>query len=72
MRRAFPLAVLASPVPTSILEYVWHLKLLADYYRDLGIYRPDVLSPFGFGSMLLQGCVFAAVYPRGIVGPTLC
>ena len=66
MRRPFPLAVLAYLVPTFILGYVWHLKLFADYYRDLGIYRPDVIIPLGFGSMLLQGCVFAAVYPRVI------
>lgn len=69
MRRPFPLAVLAYLVPTFILGYVWHLELFAGYYHDLGIYRPDVIIPFGFGSMLLQGCVFAAVYPRVIASP---
>ena len=70
MRRPFPLAVLAYLVPTFILGYAWHLKLFASYYHDLGIYRPDVIIPFGFGSMLLQGCVFAAVYPRLVDRPS--
>ena len=34
------------------------------YYHDLGIYRPDVIVPFGFLSMLLQGSIFAAAYLR--------
>jgi hypothetical protein len=69
MRRPFPLALLAYLVPTFILGYVWHLELFANYYRDLGIYRPDVIIPLGFGSMLLQGCVFAVVYPRLVARP---
>src|SRR5262245_7323805 len=64
MRRPFTLALLAYLVPTFILGYVWHLKLFAEYYRDLGIYRPDVIVPFGFLSMLLQGSIFAFVYLR--------
>lgn len=64
MRRPFALAVLAYVVPTFILGYVWHLKLFAEYYRDLGIYRPDVIVPFGFLSMLLQGMIFASIYLR--------
>ena len=64
MRRPFTLALLAYLVPTFMLGYVWHLKLFADYYRDLGIYRPDVIVPFGFLSMLLQGGIFAAAYLR--------
>ena len=69
MRRSFLLAVLAYLVPTFILGYVWHLKVFTGYYHDLGIYRPDVIVPFGFGSMLLQGCLFAAVYPRVVGKP---
>ena len=70
MRRPFTLALLAYLVPTFILGYVWHLKLFAEYYRDLGIYRPDVIVPFGFLSMLLQGWIFAAVYLRLEERPT--
>ena len=69
MRRSFVFAMLAYLVPTFILGYVWHLKLFADLYHDLGIYRPDVIIPFGFSSMLLQGAIFAAVYPRVIDKP---
>ena len=64
MRRPFLLALLAYLVPTFVLGYVWHLKVFASYYRDLGIYRPDVIVPFGFLSMLLQGSIFAAMYLR--------
>jgi hypothetical protein len=60
----FVLSLLAYLVPTFALGFVWHLKLFHDYYRDLGIYRPDVIIPFGFLSMLLQGCIFAFAYPR--------
>jgi len=64
MRRPFILALLAYLIPTFALGFVWHLKLFTDYYRDLGIYRPDVIVPFGFLSMLLQGSIFAVVYLR--------
>src|SRR5262249_10200431 len=45
------------------------LVLFADYYRDLQIYRPDVIIPFGFLSMILQGSIFAIVYPRLVARP---
>jgi len=69
MRRSFALALVAYLVPTFILGYLWHLKLFAAYYHDLGIYRPDVIIPFGFLSMLLQGVIFAAAYPRLVDRP---
>jgi hypothetical protein len=50
---------------------VWHLKLFDAYYRDLGIYRPDVIIPFGFASMVLQGVIFAFAYPRLFSKPDL-
>jgi hypothetical protein len=37
-----------------------HLKLFTNYYHALGIRRPDVIVPFGFLSMLVQGVIFAA------------
>lgn len=70
MRRSFVLALLAYLVPTFILGYVWHLRLFADLYHELGIYRPDVIIPFGFLSMLLQGSIFAATYPRLVDRPS--
>lgn len=60
----FVLYLLAYLVPTFALGFGWHLKLFHERYRALNIYRPDVIVPFGFFSMLLQGCVCAYVYPR--------
>jgi len=65
----FVLNLLAYLVPTFILGFVWHLKWFHTYYRDLEIYRPDVIIPFGFLSMLLQGTIFALIYPRLIEQP---
>ena len=64
MSRRFMLTVLAYLVPTFALGFVWHLVLFAETYDRLGIYRPDVIIPFGFLSMVLQGVILAAVYPR--------
>lgn len=63
------LNLLAYLVPTFILGFVWHLKWFHAYYRDLEIYRKDVIIPFGFLSMLLQGTIFALTYPRLIPQP---
>jgi hypothetical protein len=58
------LGILAYLVPTFALGFVWHLVLFDSYYRALAIYRDDVIIPFGFLSMLLQGLVFAWIYER--------
>jgi len=58
----FILGVLAYVVPTFALGFVWHLALFDDYYRALAIYRSDIIIPFGFLSMLLQGVIFAWIY----------
>jgi hypothetical protein len=63
-RLPFTLAVLAYLVPTFITGFVWHLVAFHDIYARLGIYRPDPIIPFGFGSMLVQGFVFAWAYPH--------
>jgi hypothetical protein len=60
----FTLAVLAYLVPTFATGFVWHLVAFHDVYAGLGIYRPDPVIPLGFGSMLVQGTVFAWAYPR--------
>jgi hypothetical protein len=65
----FWLNLLAYLVPTFILGFVWHLKLFHRYYEQLSIYRPNVIIPFGFLSMLLQGALFAFVYPRVVADP---
>ena len=69
MSRRFSLTVLAYLVPTFALGFVWHLVLFAEMYTRLGIYRPEVIIPFGFLSMVLQGTILAAVYPRLVSDP---
>jgi hypothetical protein len=64
MNRRFTLAVLAYLVPTFVVGFVWHLVAFHDSYTRLAIYRPDPVIPFGLGSMLVQGLVFAWAYPR--------
>lgn len=64
MRRPYVLAVLAYLLPTFATGFVWHLVAFHDTYARLAIYRPDMLIPLGFGSMLVQGLLLAAAYPR--------
>ena len=58
----FLLAILAYLIPTFALGFVWHLVLFAHAYEALGIYRSDIIIPFGFLSMLIQAVLFAGVY----------
>jgi hypothetical protein len=64
MSRRYVLAVLAYLLPTFALGFTWHLVLFTDYYGALAMYRKDVIIPFGFASMFIQGSIFAALYPR--------
>ncbi len=64
MSRAFWLGLAAYVVPTFPIAYLWHLSLLAPAYRDLAIYRSDVIVPLGLASMLIQGAAFSYAYPR--------
>lgn len=60
--RSFILGVLAYVVPTFALGFVWHLVLFERTYDALTIYRPDIIIPFGFLSMLIQAVIFAWIY----------
>lgn len=60
----FWLGLAAYVVPTFPIAYVWHLAVFAPAYRELEIYRSDVIVPFGLASMLIQGAAFSFVYPR--------
>ena len=62
--RRFWLGVAAYIVPTFPIAYVWHLVAFAPAYHALGIYRDDVIFPFGFLAMLIQGVAFSWAYPR--------
>ena len=64
MKKSLLLAVLAYLVPTFITGFVWHLVAFHDTYTRLNIYRPDPIIPFGFGSMLVQGLIFAWAFPH--------
>lgn len=64
MNRKFGLSVVAYVVPTFPLGYFWHLVTFHDAYQRLQIYREDILIPFGLASMLIQGSVYAWLYPR--------
>ena len=62
MKTRFGLGVLAYLTPTFALGFAWHLMLFKAYYERLAIYRKDIIIPFGFLSMLIQGFLFAWVY----------
>jgi hypothetical protein len=62
--KRFWLAFAAYLVPTFPLGYVWHLVAFADRYHRLEMYRDEVIIPLGLASMLIQGLLFAWLYPR--------
>ena len=64
MSPRFWLAVAAYVLPTFPLGYFWHLSIFKAQYDALGLYREDVIIPMGLASMLIQGCIFALLYPR--------
>lgn len=64
MKRPLTLAFLGYLVPTFITGFVWHLVAFHHVYERLGIYRAEPIIPLGFGSMLVQGFIFAWAYPR--------
>lgn len=62
--RGFWLGFAAYVLPSFPIAYVWHLVAFAAAYDALGIYREDVIVPFGLASMLIQGAIFSFAYPR--------
>jgi hypothetical protein len=62
--KSFWLAVLAYVLPTFPLGYIWHLVAFHEQYERLALYRAEVLIPLGLSSMVIQGVVFAWIYPR--------
>lgn len=62
--------LLAYLVVSFALGAIWHIVLFKEYYKTLAIYS-NIEKPrfsFGFFAILLQGIVFAYVYPL-IAGP---
>ncbi len=64
MDRSYWLAVAAYLLPTFPLGYAWHLTVFREQYERLGLYRAQVIIPFGLASMLVQAALFAWLYPR--------
>lgn len=62
---SFYLLLLGYLVVSFALGAVWHMVFFKEYYKKLAIYS-NIEKPrfsFGFSAMLLQGIVFAYVYP---------
>lgn len=62
---SFYLHLLAYLVVSFALGAVWHMVLFKEYYKKLAIYS-NIENPrfsFGFSAMLLQGIIFAYIYP---------
>jgi hypothetical protein len=64
MSKKFWLALAAYVLPTFPLGYFWHLSTFKASYDALQIYRPEVIIPMGLSSMIIQGLIFAYVYPK--------
>ncbi|MEN9538217.1 MAG: hypothetical protein RLZZ126_452 [Pseudomonadota bacterium] len=64
MSKSYWLAFAAYLLPTFPLGYVWHLKTFHAQYERLAIFREQVIIPFGLATMVIQGLVFAWLYPR--------
>lgn len=62
--RSFWLGFAAYFLPSFPIAYLWHLVIFAELYRELAVYRDDVIVPFGILSMAIQAVVFSALYPR--------
>jgi hypothetical protein len=66
--RALAVPFLVYVVVSFAIAYPWHLKLFAERYKALEIYRDKVLPQLGLASMLIQGGCFALVY-RAVIEP---
>ena len=64
MTKQFWLATAAYIVPTFPLGYLWHLSIFKAQYDALGLLRSEVIIPLGLAAMIIQGLMFAYLYPR--------
>jgi hypothetical protein len=62
--RPFWLGVAAYIVSSFLIAYPWHLVVFEPIYRQLGVFRDDIIIPFGLLSLLIQGVAFSFAYPR--------
>jgi len=64
MPSQFWLAFAAYLVPTFPLGYFWHLSTFKAQYDELALFRHEVIIPMGLTSMVIQGLLFAWIYPK--------
>jgi hypothetical protein len=64
MTRQFWLGVAAYLLPSFPLAFFWHTAWFKGTYDALGVYRTDMIVPFGFASMVIQAIVYSWLYPR--------
>jgi hypothetical protein len=64
MSKSFWLAFAAYLVPSFPLGYFWHLTTLREQYERLAMYREPVIILLGLASMLVQGLIYAWIFPR--------
>ena len=57
------LTVLAYVVSTFAVQGSSHFVINAGYYAAISFMRPDPVIPLGVGSMLIQGTIFALLFP---------
>ena len=55
--------ILAYVVATFGVQGASHFAINADHYAAISIMRPDPVIPMGVGSMLIQGTIFALLFP---------
>lgn len=65
------LGMAAYLVPTFALGVIWHLFVFADLYEQLEIYRPNLIVPFGFVAMAVQGLIYSFAYSRLLAGSSV-
>lgn len=64
MNSHFWMAFAAYLVPTFPLGYFWHLGTFKARYDQLDIYRPQPVIPLGLATMVIQGLLYAWIYPQ--------
>ncbi len=57
------LTVVAYVIATFGVQGASHFAINADHYAAISIMRPDPVIPMGVGSMLIQGTIFALLFP---------
>jgi hypothetical protein len=64
MNKRYAITVISYVVVTMALGMSWYLMLFHDLYTNLGIFnRQEPIIPLGFASMLMQGFIYAYLYP---------